>query len=138
MRARRAAETVTLAAVAAVPGLLALGVRAQEQDLTLPPRLDEAPYSARLEPQPEERSGALEEVLVIGENEWRLPDLGSAWRANAQAASEPARIETDALPLYDPESPTHTRNDWFIVNEEIRRVGFIELFRVRFGKPDED
>jgi hypothetical protein len=133
MRAPRAAETLTLAVVAIGPAALA-----QDRDLTLPPRLDDAPYSARLAPQPEERTEALEEVLVTGENEWRLPDLGSRWRARTEAATEPARIAADVLPLYDPESPTHTRNDWFIVNEEIRRVGFIELFKVRFGKPAEE
>lgn len=135
MRVRHAAETL---AVAAVSSLIAGAARAQDEDLTLPPRLEDAPHAARLEPQPTERSGSLEEVLVVGENEWRLPDLGSRWRAETAAAVEPARIDADVLPLYDPEDPTRERHDWFIVNEEIRRVGFIELFRVRFGRPDED
>lgn len=133
MRVPRVPDMVTLIAAVAAPGLPA---SAQEEDLTRPPRIDDAPLVARLTEPSEERAAALEEVLVVGENEWRLPDLGSRWRAEAAATAELGRIEADLLPLFDPEDPAHTRADWFIVNEEIRRVGFIELFKVRFGRRD--
>lgn len=136
MRVRRAAELAT-----AIVALTSLGTRvhAQDGDLTLPPRLeDSAPFAARLEPQPPDRIETLEEVLVVGDDEWRLPDLGSTWRAEQAAEPATARIEADMLPLYDPEDPTHERTDWFLVNEEIRRVGFIELFRIRFGERNEE
>lgn len=117
--------------------LLACDARAQNEDLVLPPRLDDEPYSARLAQQPEDRRSSLEEVIVVGENEWRLPDLGDTWRKRQEDKQEPARIQANFLPMYDPEDSRQRRDDLFMINNELRRVGFVELFKIRFGKrPD--
>lgn len=118
--------------------LLACAAHAQNEDLVLPPRLDGEPYSARLAPQPEERRSSLEEVIVVGENEWRLPDLGETWRRRQEDNKEPARIQANFFPLYDPEDSRQRRDDLFMLNNELRRVGFIELFKIRFGKRPDD
>jgi hypothetical protein len=112
--------------------VLATNLAAQDADLTLPPRLDDAPGEARLAERPLQREDALEEVLVVGESQWRLPDLGSTWRANEDARKTDGRIQASLLPLYDPgvEQPDF---DPMRMNRELQRVGFIELFRVRFG-----
>lgn len=110
---------------------------AGEEPLTLPPRIDGTPLEARLEPPPPSRRQPMDEIVVTGGNPWRLPDLGSAWRVRqADEAAEPARIEARLFPLYDPEDPTFYAPDDWAINREIRRVGFIELFRVRFGSRD--
>jgi len=119
--------------------LLASGIcYAQDEDLTLPPRLDGEPFAARLAPQPKERDAALEEVVVVGENEWRLPDLGSSWRLRQADAKELSRIETSFLPLYDPEAEPEERNDFLSMSSELHRVGFINLFQIRFGGRSRD
>jgi len=110
----------------------------QAEDLTLPPRLDGAPYSARLAEQAEGREPAIEELIVVGENEWRLPDLGSSWRLRQEDEREPARIQANFLPLYDPEDSRQRRDDLFLIHSELRRVGFIELFKIRFGNRSRD
>jgi hypothetical protein len=116
----------------AVLGLTAAAVGGQESDLTLPPRIDEGPRSTALAPPPEGRSDALDEIVVVGGTEWRLPDLGSDWRARAAAEQQAQRIDVSFLPLYDPERDP-IDYDPFRINPEVRRVGFIELFRVEFG-----
>lgn len=127
-RSRPGPAAVALLALAASP------VAAQDGDLTLPPRLETAPGEARLAAQPDERRDTLEEVVVLGEQRWRLPDLGSEWRAeHAEEEDSTPRIDAKFLPLYDPENDTPTY-DPFDVRREIRQVGFIELFRVRFGE----
>lgn len=119
--------------------LLVSGIcSAQDEDLTLPPRLDGEPFAARLAPQPQEREAALEEVVVVGENEWRLPDLGSSWRLRQADDEELTRIETSFLPLYDPEVEPEERNDFLSMSSELHRVGFIELFQIRFGGRSRD
>jgi hypothetical protein len=94
------------------------------------------PNSARLAPLPDERSNEPEEIIVIGQG-WRLPDLGSEWRARQKEAASEGRFTATALPLYDPaEPPLHT--EAFMAPEQ-RRHGYIELFRLRFGprsRPD--
>jgi hypothetical protein len=93
------------------------------------------PNAARLAPLPEERADAPEEIIVIGQG-WRLPDLGSEWRARQQEAARSGRFSATALPLYDPsEPPQHT--DAFTSREQ-RRHGYIELFRLRFGRRSRD
>jgi hypothetical protein len=99
------------------------------------------PNAARLAPLPEERRNALgiDEIVVLG-GDWRLPDLGSRWRARQQAAEEAGVPHLTLLPLYDPERPT-TFNNSFLLNREFERVGYIDLFRFRFGKrakPDDE
>jgi hypothetical protein len=119
--------------------LLAGASGAQDEDLKLPPRIDGTPLEARFEPPPPSRRPAIDEVIVVGQNPWRLPDLGSSWRLGEAEKVEPARIEVHFFPLYDPENPVtfYASDDWS-VTPEIRRVGFIELFRVRFGDRDRD
>jgi hypothetical protein len=92
------------------------------------------PNAARLAPLPEERRppSGVEEIIVLGGN-WRLPDLGSRWRARQDAADEAGVPHVTLLPLYDPEHPT-TFNNTFLLNREMERIGYIDLFRVHFGK----
>lgn len=117
--------------------LLAGAAGAQDEDLKLPPRIDGTPLEPRFEPPPEERRQAIDEIVVVGENPWRLPDLGSSWRLREAEKVEPARIEASFFPLYDPENPvSFYAADDSTITPEIRRVGFIELFRVRFGSRD--
>jgi hypothetical protein len=130
-------------------GLAAAGAAAQNDDVPLPPRVvaDPAaaaaplrirvPDRARLAPLPEERGATTDEIVVIGGAQWRLPDLGSAWREDQEAADDAARIQTAFLPLYDPENPPQ-RSDLFVLNREQQRVGYIELFRIRFGRRPRD
>jgi hypothetical protein len=119
----------------------------QNDDVPLPPRIDapaarpaagpstsiRAPDRARLAPLPEERRATTDEIIVIGGSQWRLPDLGSAWRAEQDEARSGARIQATLLPLYEAENPP-TRNDTFLLNREVQRIGYIELFRIRFGR----
>lgn len=110
---------------------------AQQDDLTLPPSADvDRPGAARLEPPREDRTRELEEVIVVGAPEWRLPDLGSAWRQREAEAADTGRIEMRFLPLYDPENEDPTV-DMFPRRLETQRIGFIELFRLRFGRRPE-
>ena len=113
----------------------AAGLAAAQDDLTLPPRiLDTPPSGARLAPPPERaRDPAIEEVLVVRENRWRLPDLGSEWRAQHEDLPEPGRITASFFPLFNPEAEAPMYN-LFPVNRELMRPGFIEIFRVRFGR----
>ena len=87
------------------------------------------PNAARLAPLPEERQ-TLDEIIVVGQG-WRLPDLGSEWRARQEEAAETGRFT--ALPLYDPARPPQ-RAESFVASPEQRRQGYVELFRLRFGK----
>lgn len=93
------------------------------------------PNAARLAPLPEERNDEPEEIIVIGQG-WRLPDLGSEWRARQKEAENAGRFTATVLPLYDPaEPPLHS--DFFTSGEQ-RRHGYIELFRLRFGRRSSD
>ena len=95
------------------------------------------PNAARLAPLPEDRrDDGTEEIIVIGQG-WRLPDLGSEWRARQKEAENEGRFSATALPLYDPaEPPLHS--DAFTTSAEERRHGYIELFRLRFGRRSSD
>ena len=95
------------------------------------------PNAARLAPLPEDRrDDGTEEIIVIGQG-WRLPDLGSEWRARQKEAANEGRFSATALPLYDPaEPPLHS--DAFTTSAEERRHGYIELFRLRFGRRSTD
>jgi hypothetical protein len=93
------------------------------------------PNAARLAPLPGDRGDEPEEIVVIGQG-WRLPDLGSEWRARQKEAERAARFSATLLPLYDPaEPPLHS--DAFAAPEQ-RRHGYIELFRLRFGRRSTD
>jgi hypothetical protein len=98
---------------------------------------DDEPNAARLAPVPDARRDAVEEIVVIGENEWRLPDLGSGWRLEQEEQEEQSRISASFLPLYDPERET-TLPSLMALDREARRVGYIELFRIRFGRRSRD
>jgi hypothetical protein len=93
------------------------------------------PNAARLAPLPEQRNDDTEEIVVIGQG-WRLPDLGSEWRARQKEAASGDRFVATALPLYDPEAPP-LHSDAFTSREQ-RRHGYIELFRLRFGRRSRD
>ena len=129
-------------ALGVVLGFAAAAAGGQENELTQPPRIDENPRIAanpratELAPPTPGRSLGLDEIVVVGASEWRLPDLGSDWRARAAEEQEPERIEVSFLPLYDPERDP-IDYDPLNINREIQRVGFIELFRVEFGTPPE-
>jgi hypothetical protein len=105
--------------------------------VSLPPTGVRPPNAARLAPLPEERKTGdePEEIVVIGQA-WRLPDLGSEWRERQKEAQREGRFTATALPLYDPaEPPLHS--DVFMSDEQ-RRHGYIELFRLRFGRRSAD
>src|SRR5690606_5508462 len=90
------------------------------------------PNGATLAPLPEERhEEQIEELIVTGQG-WRLPDLGSEWRARQAEAERSGRFHATALPLYDPERPP-LRMDPLLATPEARRHGYIELFRIEFG-----
>lgn len=89
------------------------------------------PNAARLAPLPEQRNDEPEEIVVIGQG-WRLPDLGSDWRARQKEAASGDRFVVTALPLYDPAKPP-MHSEAFTSREQ-RRHGYIELFRLRFGR----
>jgi hypothetical protein len=153
-RASRSSLELLLAFALSGASTVALG----QQDLTLPPRLGDAPPAAaaqrdehadanpaaadaaetgpggaELAAQPKARADSLEEVVVVGQG-WRLPalpDLGSSWR-QTHAPNKEGRIHVGFTPLYDP-SASPTASDVFLTNREIRRVGFLQLFQVRFG-----
>jgi len=113
----------------------AAGSGLAQEDLTLPPRiLDSAPASqARLADGPAREPTDIEEIVVTGDdNPWRLPDLGSEWRARMAEQPPEGRIAVDAFPLWDPEAERPMRDLFPVGNEQ--RVGFIEVFRIRFGR----
>lgn len=156
MKTARGIES--LLASIALSGATALALA--QEDLTLPPQLNDGtaksvatkrtdgpppagetsrradgPGQARLAAQPKAGREPLEEVVVVGNGKWRLPDLpdlGSSWR-QAHAQEKEGRIHIGITRLYDPgRSPTS--NDLFLTNQEIQRVGFLQLFQVHFGR----
>lgn len=109
-----------------------------DPELVRPPRFDagnaeRGPGQARLAPPEPTRTPLLEEVVVVGESEWRLPDLGSRWREAQEEEAPGGRIQVSFFPLYDPEN-ADPNVDLFPRNREMRRVGFIEIFKIRFGR----
>lgn len=127
--------TVTVRLIALACLAVPAGSVAQEDEdiLTLPPRIDNVPSQARLAAAPENRVDTIEEVIVTNENPWRLPDLGSAWRVRQAQDLDQGRIRANFMPLYDPDDPASSLAPLFPANREMQRVGFIQLFRVRFG-----
>jgi hypothetical protein len=96
------------------------------------------PNAARLAPLPEDRKSddGPEEIIVIGQG-WRLPDLGSTWRLKQKETANEGRFSATVLPLYDPDKPP-LHSDAFTTSPEQRRHGYIELFRLRFGRRTTD
>lgn len=95
----------------------------------------ERPGAAPFEPPENAEERVIEEIVVIGgQDQWRLPDLGDTFRAEQEALQRqrPTRVEVEFLPLYDPESP-QPDPDLFRMFDPEQRVGTVELFRFRFG-----
>lgn len=107
-----------------------------DDTLTLPPEIDLGPGAARLEPPAEAREDVLEAVVTGGESNWRLPDLGSSFRRE-EVPDPNQRIEVNFIPLYDPENEDPTAN-LFQNIEDLRNVGFLEIFRINFGRRSPD
>ena len=110
-----------------------------QEDLARPPRIengqepDPVPQTPAEEAAERASNDVLEEIVVISEqNPWRLPDLGSSWRAVQEPDTDTGRIAADLLPIWDPEEYEIPTRDPFAVGDAFRRVGYIELFRVRF------
>jgi hypothetical protein len=107
------------------------GVGGQEAVPPLPPRIDEAkPGEVTLARLPEKNHQGIEEIIVVAEDRFQLPDLGSSWHPPQKA---PGRFQTTVLPLYDPQSPERWP-DLFAYTPENQRITYVELFRVRFGR----
>ncbi len=102
----------------------------------LPPRiLDDEPGAASLAELPEDRVTVLEEIVVIAEinkDVWRLPDLGATWRLENETPRK-SRLAVRYLPLYDP-ALADRLPDLFLLNKQEERAGYLELFRIRFGR----
>jgi hypothetical protein len=96
-----------------------------------PPRVeDPQPGGAALAHLPDATHEGIEEVVVVGQRGYGLPDLGSSFRP---PPTPPGRFEFKFLPLYDPERPERT-TDLFAYTPENQRIHYIELFRVQFGR----
>jgi hypothetical protein len=151
------ADTLPLVFAALVAASLPALVVAQNNSVPLPPRIERRaeappasapaistlapppisgstrpPNAATLAPLPEERADRPDEIIVIGQG-WRLPDLGSDWRKKQEEAEDTGRFHTTWMPLYDPTRPPQ-RSEPLLAPAEWQRHGYIELFRLRFGK----
>ncbi len=74
----------------------------------------------------------IEEIVVIGRKKSQQPNLGNS-SGTDPVGQMPGRIDWQFLPRYDPEQADRYY-DLIQLDEEIRRAGFIELFRVSFGR----
>ncbi len=84
-------------------------------------------------PVSSDQEEVLEEIIVVRKSEWRLPDLGSSWRAGQEAREKQGRTGWELLPRYDLEQADRHR-DLSLLGKEEQRVGFIQLFRFSFGR----
>ena len=135
-RAPRILDVPQASALEAAPPTAAVPPRELRVSLPSSGAEGRPPNAARLAPLPEDRDDGTEEIIVIGQG-WRLPDLGSEWRARQKEAATSGRFVATALPLYDPaEPPLHS--DAFTAGGEERRHGYIEIFRLRFGRRSSD
>lgn len=107
-----------------------------EPDLTLPPRIEASPAEARLEPAPEEREDMLEAVVTGGQTDFRLPDLGTSFREEEETDPND-RIDVAFLYLYDPDN-VDPAEEVFPTIEDLRRVGFLRVIELRFGRRSRD
>ncbi len=74
----------------------------------------------------------IEEIVVIGRKKSQHPNLGNSTGTDP-VVQMPGRIDWQFLPRYDPEQADRYF-DLIQLNEETRRAGFIELFRISFGR----
>ena len=74
----------------------------------------------------------IEEIVVIGRKKSRYPNLNNS-SGTDPVVQMPGRVDWQFLPRYDPEKADRYF-DLIQLDEEIRRAGFIELFRVSFGR----
>jgi len=74
----------------------------------------------------------IEEIVVIGRKKSQYPNLGNS-SGTDPVVQMPGRIDWQFLPRYDPEQADRYF-DLIQLDEEIRRAGFIELFRISFGR----
>jgi len=74
----------------------------------------------------------IEEIVVIGRKRSQHPNLGNSSSIDP-VVQMPGRIDWQFLPRYDPEQADRYF-DLIQLDEEIRRAGFIELFRISFGR----
>ena len=73
----------------------------------------------------------IEEIVVIGKNKRQLPDLGRNLGSNP-VAKKPSWFDWQFLPAYDLQQADR-HFDLFQLNDQIGRVGVVEVFRIRFG-----
>ena len=74
----------------------------------------------------------IEEIVIVGRKKSRHPNLGNS-SVTDPLVQMPGRIDWQFLPRYDPEQADRYF-DLIQLDEEIRRAGFIELFRLSFGR----
>ena len=74
----------------------------------------------------------IEEIVVIGRKRSQHPNLDNSSGIDP-VLQMPGRIDWQFLPSYDPEQADRYF-DLIQLDEKIRRTGFIELFRVSFGR----
>ncbi len=74
----------------------------------------------------------IEEIVVIARKKSQHPSPGNS-SGSDPVVQMPGRIDWQFLPRYDPEQADRYF-DLIQLNEETRRAGFIELFRISFGR----
>ncbi len=74
----------------------------------------------------------IDEIVVIARKKSRRPNLGNS-SGSDPVVHMPGRIDWHFLPRYDPEQADRYF-DLIQLDEEVRRAGFIELFRISFGR----
>jgi hypothetical protein len=110
------------------------GGQPSEQSTQASQGASETPFAPQLAAPRANGEDELEEVIVVGRS-WRLPDLGSSLRAQRDAERDQGRISVTFLPLYEPASDLEMLDKYlFFGNGEMQSVGFIDLFRVQFGR----
>ena len=108
------------------------GAALAQEEVPVPPRiLNDPPGQASLAQLTTGREKVIEEVVVVGRERWRIPDLGYNWRARFERPAE-TRLAMRYLPLYDPEM-AGVWPDLFQLSKQEERTGYIELFQIRFG-----
>ena len=79
-----------------------------------------------------DQADVIDEIVVIGRKNRQFPKLGSSL-GTYRVMTKPNRIDWQFLPMFDPRQ-AYPYFDQFQLDEQTRRTGFIELFRLRFGR----